>query len=91
VEKALRKKRRLGLVTIDSRFMLGLKFAQVIKDFKEGKYNVLVSTSIGEEGLDIGEVDIIVCYDSQKAAIRMVIANSLLLGAYGLKIVRFNE
>lgn len=33
---------------------------------------MIVSTSIGEEGLDIGEVDIIVCYDSQKAAIRMV-------------------
>lgn len=47
-------------------------FAKVIKDFKSGRHNVLVSTSIGEEGLDIGEVDIIVCYDSQKAAIRMV-------------------
>ena len=35
-------------------------------------YNVLVSTSIGEEGLDIGEVDLIVCYDAQKTPIRMV-------------------
>ena len=49
----------------------------MIKDFKEGKYNVIVSTSIGEEGLDIGEVDIIVCYDAQKAAIRMVSVKSL--------------
>jgi ATP-dependent DNA helicase MPH1 len=51
--------------------------SQVIRDFKEGKYNVIVSTSIGEEGLDIGEVDIIVCYDAQKAAIRMVRVESL--------------
>jgi ERCC4-related helicase len=32
----------------------------------------LVATSIGEEGLDIGEVDLIVCYDSQASPIRMV-------------------
>jgi ATP-dependent DNA helicase MPH1 len=48
----------------------------VIQDFKEGKHNVLVSTSIGEEGLDIGEVDVIICYDTQKAAIKMVCAIS---------------
>ena len=45
---------------------------QIIKQFKEGVYNVLVATSIGEEGLDIGEVDLIICYDSQKTPIRMV-------------------
>lgn len=36
---------------------------QVIAEFKLGKHNVLVATSIGEEGLDIGEVDLIICYD----------------------------
>lgn len=45
---------------------------QVIRKFKAGEFNVLVSTSIGEEGLDIGEVDMIVCYDAQKTPIRMV-------------------
>ncbi|KAI1797687.1 P-loop containing nucleoside triphosphate hydrolase protein [Ganoderma leucocontextum] len=45
---------------------------EVIEQFKAGKYNVLVSTSIGEEGLDIGEVDLIVCYDAQKTPIRML-------------------
>nr|VWO96633.1 ATP-dependent RNA helicase CshA (EC [Ganoderma boninense] len=45
---------------------------EVIEQFKAGKYNVLVSTSIGEEGLDIGEVDVIVCYDAQKTPIRML-------------------
>lgn len=47
-------------------------FLQVIQKFKAGQFNVLVATSIGEEGLDIGEVDLIVCYDAQKAPIRMV-------------------
>ncbi|KAJ7107659.1 hypothetical protein C8R43DRAFT_1163829, partial [Mycena crocata] len=45
---------------------------EVIKKFKAGEYNVLVATSIGEEGLDIGEVDLIVCYDAQKTPIRML-------------------
>ncbi|GBE78153.1 hypothetical protein SCP_0110360 [Sparassis crispa] len=45
---------------------------EVIKKFKAGEFNVLVSTSIGEEGLDIGEVDMIVCYDAQKSPIRML-------------------
>lgn len=45
---------------------------KVIDEFKAGKFNTLVCTSIGEEGLDIGEVDFIVCYDSHKAPIKMV-------------------
>ncbi|KAJ7783523.1 hypothetical protein DFH07DRAFT_726924 [Mycena maculata] len=45
---------------------------EVIKKFKDGEYNVLVATSIGEEGLDIGEVDLIICYDAQKTPIRML-------------------
>jgi ERCC4-related helicase len=50
---------------------------QAIADFKGGMYNVLVATSIGEEGLDIGSVDKIICYDAQKSSVRMV--SSLLL------------
>lgn len=33
---------------------------------------MLVATSIGEEGLDIGAVDKIICYDAQKSSVRMV-------------------
>lgn len=36
---------------------------ETINDFKSGLCNVLVSTSVGEEGLDIGEVDLIICFD----------------------------
>ncbi|KKA29409.1 hypothetical protein TD95_004067 [Thielaviopsis punctulata] len=45
---------------------------QAIEDFKNGKFNVLVATSIGEEGLDIGQVDLIVCYDASASPIRML-------------------
>jgi len=44
----------------------------VIEKFKDGTYNTLIATSIGEEGLDIGEVDLIVCYDSKASPIRML-------------------
>jgi ATP-dependent DNA helicase MPH1 len=44
----------------------------VIEKFKKGTYNTIVATSIGEEGLDIGEVDLIICYDSSASPIRML-------------------
>lgn len=40
-----------------------------IKEFKEGKYNVLVATCVAEEGLDIGEVDLIICFDTSVSPI----------------------
>jgi Fanconi anemia group M protein len=45
---------------------------QVISDFQNNVYNVLVATSIGEEGLDIGEIDLIICFDVYKSPIRML-------------------
>ncbi|KAM5462814.1 3'-5' DNA helicase [Microsporum audouinii] len=48
------------------------KQLEIIKKFKEGTYNTIVATSIGEEGLDIGEVDLIICYDSSASPIRML-------------------
>ena len=44
----------------------------IIKKFQDGIYNTLVATSIGEEGLDIGQVDLIVCYDASASPIRML-------------------
>lgn len=49
-----------------------LSSLQLIKGFKDGKFNILVATQIGEEGLDIGAVDKIICYDAQKSSVRMV-------------------
>ena len=45
---------------------------EAMSDFANGTFNVLVSTCIGEEGLDIGEVDLIICFDSQKSPIRLI-------------------
>jgi len=43
-----------------------------MKDFKSGMFNVLVATCVAEEGLDIGEVDLIICYDSGLTPIRLI-------------------
>ena len=48
------------------------KQQDTISKFKRGVFNVIVATSIGEEGLDIGEVDLIVCYDASSSPIRML-------------------
>ncbi|QPG74147.1 hypothetical protein FOA43_001471 [Brettanomyces nanus] len=45
---------------------------ELLSKFKEGIYNILVATSIGEEGLDIGEVDMIVCFDSTSSPIKNI-------------------
>lgn len=51
---------------------LTLLVSQVVHRFRQGGFNTLVSTCVGEEGLDIGEVDLIVCFDAQKNPIRLV-------------------
>ncbi|KAK4148511.1 hypothetical protein C8A00DRAFT_38916 [Chaetomidium leptoderma] len=59
----------------DSKRSEGMKQKQqieTIEKFKAGDFNVLVATSIGEEGLDIGQVDLIVCYDASASPIRML-------------------
>jgi Fanconi anemia group M protein len=46
--------------------------SQIISDFKDGLYNVLVCTSVGEEGLDIPSVDLVVFYDAVPSEIRAI-------------------
>ncbi|VDD83024.1 unnamed protein product [Mesocestoides corti] len=45
---------------------------QVMRDFREGRVNILISTCIGEEGVDVGQVDLIVCFDAHKSPARLI-------------------
>jgi len=46
--------------------------AQTISEFRDKKFNVLVSTSIGEEGLDIPSVDYVIFYEPIPSEIRNI-------------------
>ncbi|WP_456420509.1 DEAD/DEAH box helicase [Thermococcus sp.] len=45
---------------------------EVIERFSRGEFNVLVATSVGEEGLDVPEVDLVVFYEPVPSAIRSI-------------------
>jgi Fanconi anemia group M protein len=45
---------------------------ECIQDFKDGKYNVLVATSVAEEGLDIPSTDLVVFYEPVPSEIRTI-------------------
>ncbi|HDD46431.1 MAG TPA: DEAD/DEAH box helicase [Candidatus Aenigmarchaeota archaeon] len=46
--------------------------ARRLKDFREGKYNILVGTSVSEEGLDIPSMDIAIFYEPVPSEIRNI-------------------
>ncbi|WEL23546.1 DEAD/DEAH box helicase [Candidatus Nanohalovita haloferacivicina] len=45
---------------------------ETLEEFEAGKYNAVVSTSIGEEGLDIPAVDKVIFYEPVPSAIRSI-------------------
>lgn len=45
---------------------------QTIAEFREGKFDVLVASSIGEEGLDIPSVDCVIFYEPVPSEIRSI-------------------
>jgi len=44
----------------------------MLESFSKGDFNILVATSIGEEGLDIPQVDIVIFYEPVPSAIRTI-------------------
>jgi len=45
---------------------------QIIREFSDGKINILCATCIGEEGLDIPEVNAVIFYEPVASAIRTI-------------------
>lgn len=46
--------------------------AKILEEFKEGKFNTLVCTSIGEEGIHIPSIDVAVFFEPVPSAIRSI-------------------
>ena len=44
----------------------------IIKSFRMGEYDVLISTSVAEEGIDIPAVDLVVLYEPVPSEVRMI-------------------
>jgi len=45
---------------------------EIVREFSSGEFNVLCATSIGEEGLDIPEVNAVIFYEPVPSAIRKI-------------------
>lgn len=45
---------------------------EIIKGFRMGEYDVLISTSVAEEGIDIPAVDLVVLYEPVPSEVRMI-------------------
>jgi len=45
---------------------------RAVEEFRNGNYQVLIATQIGEEGLDIAECNIVIFYDNVPSAIRFI-------------------
>lgn len=45
---------------------------ELLSDFRKGEYNVIVSTSVGEEGLDVTSTDVVIFYEPVPSEIRTI-------------------
>jgi Fanconi anemia group M protein len=48
------------------------KQIETVQNFRDGIYKVLIATRVGEEGLDISEVNYVIFYDNVPSSIRYV-------------------
>ena len=72
VAKGINSKVFIGQAKRKTNGLTQIEQQAILREFKQGKVNALVSTSIGEEGLDIPEVDLVVFYEPIPSAIRKI-------------------
>ena len=72
---------KLSEMGISSGFLIGKagetglkqkKQIETVQNFRDGHYSVLIATRVGEEGLDISEVNHVIFYDNVPSSIRYI-------------------
>jgi len=71
-ENGIKSEILIGQAIKEGRGLTQQKQIETIKDFNDGVFNVLVASSIGEEGLSIKNVDAVVFYDAVASEIRKI-------------------
>ncbi len=71
---SIRAARFIGQATksLTDKGMTQKKQIELLEEFREGKYNTLVASSVAEEGLDIPSVDLVVFYEPVPSEIRLI-------------------
>ncbi|ALM75140.1 DEAD/DEAH box helicase [Thermococcus barophilus] len=73
VDMGIKVSRFVGQASRENdRGMSQKKQKEILDLFSQGIFNVLVATSVGEEGLDVPEVDLVVFYEPVPSAIRSI-------------------
>ncbi len=72
-EKGFRVEKFIGQANrVDDRGMSQKQQIETLTKFRNGEINILVSTSVGEEGLDIPATDLVVFYEAVPSEIRAI-------------------
>ncbi len=72
-ENKIVTKRFVGqLSRLDDKGLSQKEQIKILEEFKDGNFPTLVATSIGEEGLDVPEVDLVVFYEPVPSEIRSI-------------------
>jgi len=62
----------IGQAIKDGKGLTQQQQIETLRKFSEGEFNVLLTTSIGEEGLDIASTDVAIFYDQVASEIRLL-------------------
>lgn len=72
LDEGIRAEEFIGQAVKEGKGLTQEQQIEKLKKFKEGEFNVLVSTSIGEEGLDVPAVDYAIFYEPVPSEIRSI-------------------
>jgi len=69
---SLKSKMFIGQASKEEKGLSQKEQKEIIQQFSQGKFNCLISTSVGEEGLDIPQVDLVIFYEPVPSSIRTI-------------------